>query len=191
MRAARPSARLVGLMDGIEPLVKRARAGSREAFGRLFALLGRPVLLHLIAILRDREDADDALQTTFLRAWTRRHQLRDDSRFVPWLFRIARNTAHDLGRRARDSRAAPMFDEPAEPHPADPHPASADVRRAMEALRPETRALVLLRAVQGWSTDDVAAALGVHPATARRRYARAIEHLRVNLERSQTHDART
>ena len=63
-----------------------ARAGDREAFGRLYRRYSRAVFLELAARLRGRHDAEDALQATFLAAWTNLPRLRRPSRFIGWLF---------------------------------------------------------------------------------------------------------
>ena len=77
--------------------VGRAMGGDRAAFARLYERYGRPVFLDLVARLRVREDAEDALQLTFLSAWSALPRLRHPERFVGWLFRIGRNKARDLG----------------------------------------------------------------------------------------------
>jgi len=174
--------------EDLGTLVGRARGGDRDAFGRIYERLSRPVLLHLTVLLGRVDDAEDALQAAFLRAWTGLPRLREPARFTPWLFRVARNTALDMARRRKR-----------EPMPSGGswdglavagEPAEGDVRRAVEALRPATRSLVLLRAVQGWSAEEVAEAFGLHAATVRRRYARALEHLRTRLEGSEVHGTR-
>ena len=168
-------------MDDLTSLVVRAQEGDRDAFGRLYGRLARPVLLQLVALLGRQDDAEDALQATFLKAWTSLAQLSAPERFAPWLFRTARNTGHDLARRRHRRRrhlrllSRDAIDRTAAPVPHD----EGDVlRRLVQELKPETRSIVLLRAVEGWSAEEVAVALGVHPATVRRRYARALGHLR-------------
>jgi RNA polymerase sigma-70 factor (ECF subfamily) len=96
---------------------------------------------------------------------------------VPWLFRIARNKAKDI---ARHRRARPVGEALGEDliDPADGASSQEEVERLVASLKPPLRSLVLLRAVQGWSAEEVAAALGTSPSTVRRRYARALRHLR-------------
>jgi RNA polymerase sigma-70 factor (ECF subfamily) len=159
-----------------------ALKGDREAFARLYRQYARAVFVDLAARLGRREDAEDALQATFLAAWTNLPRLRRPDRFVPWLFRIARNKAKDQARRRRLGLVTLL--------PADvPAPATAErpdleaMRALVDGLQPKTRAIVLLRALEGWSAEDVAAAHRLSVATVRRRYAKALEHLRAGLER--------
>lgn len=168
--------------------VGAAVRGDREAFARLYRRFARPVFVDLVARLGRPEDAEDALQATFLSAWTHLPRLARPARFVPWLFRIARNKARDQMRRRRqglvlagDVAAAPPQDRP-----------ELDALRALvDGLHPKTRAIVLLRAVEGWSAEEVAAAHRLSVATVRRRYARALEHLRAGFERRMRDDQGT
>lgn len=176
-------------MDELSDLVERARAGDRQAFGRLYERLARPVLLHLVSLLGRTDDAEDALQTSFLKAWRKLGQLRRGARFTPWLFRIARRTALDLARSRPRGPTAPSVETLEAASKQDLTEELADVRRAVAELRPGTRTLVLLRVVGGWTSEAVADAVGLHPATVRRRYARALAHLREKLKRSETHGA--
>lgn len=167
-------------MNAMNGTVRKATRGDREAFARLYDDYSRPVFLTLVGLLRAREDAEDALQATFLSAWERLPTLRRPDRFVSWLFRIARNKARDSARRRRDRLLA---DAPVEDliDPSLGTAARDEMDRALASLKPDTRALVLLRAVHGWSSEEVAVAVGKSPATVRRRYARALDHLRVRL----------
>jgi RNA polymerase sigma-70 factor (ECF subfamily) len=156
--------------------------GDREAFGRLYRRFSRPVLVDLVARLGSRDDAEDALQATFLAAWTGLPRLSSAARFVPWLFRIARNKARDQLRR-RHLGVVRMLPPEAPGTVGVERPDLDVVRGLVEELKPETRAIVLLRALEGWSAEEVAAAHRVSVATVRRKYAKALDHLRAGLER--------
>jgi RNA polymerase sigma factor (sigma-70 family) len=171
--------------------VRQAIEGDRQAFGRLYARYGRAVFLDLVARLRRREDAEDALQATFVAAWRNLPRLTRPERFVPWLFRIARNKARDLGRRERlrvvrslgagEDLIAPAGDAP---------PEVELVRELVAGLAPESRAVLLLRAVEGWTAEEVARARGWSASTVRRRYARVVAHLRDALTRRRNDERR-
>jgi RNA polymerase sigma-70 factor (ECF subfamily) len=154
-----------------------AICGDRDAFARLYRRFARPVFIDLFARLGSREDAEDALQATFLAAWTSLPRLSQPGRFVPWLFRIARNKAKDHRRRRRPVLVRLEGHVPA-PARGDPHEA---VRALVEQLPPKIQAIVLLRAFEGWSAEEVAAAHRISVATVRRRYAGALAHLRARL----------
>jgi RNA polymerase sigma-70 factor (ECF subfamily) len=175
-----------------DPDVLAARAGDREAFARLYRRFSRAVFLDLAARMRGRHEAEDALQATFLSAWTHLPRLRRPSRFVGWLFSIARNKARDWARdgaRGGMPRMVLLGGSEELLAPRTDRPSDCDELRALVAgLRPKSRATLLLRAVEGWSAEEVAHAHGVSASTVRRRYADAIEHLRAGLEGSKTND---
>lgn len=168
--------------------VLAARAGDQEAFGRLYRRYSRPVFLELASRVRGRQDAEDALQATFLAAWVNLPRLRRPDRFVGWLFSIARNKARDQLRSAvprmvligsSDELVGPRTGRDTE---------FDGLRELVAGLRPKSRAIVLLRVVEGWSAEEVAAAQGISASTVRRRYVKAIEHLRTELQRSNADD---
>ncbi len=174
-------------MDATATLVERARSGDRGAFAELHRRFGRPLFLYLAGLLRLREDAEDAWQTAFLAAWRHLDRLRRPERFAPWLFHIARNAARDVARR-RKVAPQPLGEgeDVLAPSPEVQAP-QAEIARLVGSLHPETRALVLLRAVEGWSAEEVGAAFSWSAATVRRRYARALDLLRVRVNGRSDH----
>ena len=165
--------------------VLAARAGDTEAFARLYRRYSRPVFLELAARVQGSQDAEDALQATFLAAWVNLPRLRRPSRFVAWLFSIARNKARDQMRKATPRMVLLGNNtDLIAPRAGSENPAVDCLRELVACLRPRSRAIVLLRVVEGWTAEEVAAAQGVSASTVRRRYAEAIEHLHAGLQRS-------
>jgi RNA polymerase sigma factor (sigma-70 family) len=179
-------------VNGVNELEVRAAArGDREAFAALYARWSSPVLAFLVGRLGRREDAEDALQAAFLDAWRNLPRLRRPSRFVRWLFRIARSRAADLDRRRRLGLVALGAEEGEPAAPAPEEDADSDrVRMIVKGLRPRTRTVLLLRTVKGMSAEEVGQALGLSASTIRREHARALEHLRVALEKSHERERR-
>ncbi|MDF2507952.1 MAG: putative polymerase subfamily sigma factor [Microbacterium sp.] len=130
-------------------------------------------------------DAEDAAQTSLLRAWRSVAHLEtpEPGRVCSWLDAIARNVAIDLARqRARRPEAVLDDDIAGEHTDVD---AAVEIRvfldGALEALHslPETiREPLLLTVVDGLSTEEVATRLGIEPAAARQRISRARRALR-------------
>jgi RNA polymerase sigma-70 factor (ECF subfamily) len=168
--------------------VLAAMRGDEHAFARLYRRYARAVFVDLAARLRGSQDAEDALQATFLSAWANLPRLRRPRRFVAWLFRIARNKARDQLRRERPQLVLLGRSEDLIAPTGTQSPEAEALRALVSGLRAETRAIVLLRVLEGWSAEEVAAAQGLSVATVRRRYARAIQHLRSGLERSRSDD---
>src|SRR5271168_1972039 len=102
----------------IEPLrskelVAAARSGSAAAFAELREIYGQRVYRKLLIITKNREDAEDALQDTFLRAYKALHAFEERASFYTWVTTIAINSALMILRRRR-IRSEVSFDRPRE-----------------------------------------------------------------------------
>lgn len=158
--------------------VRLAAHGDRAAFAVLYDTWSAPLFAYLVALLRRRDEAEDALHDAFLSAWTRLPTLRDLERFVPWLFRIARNAALSGRRRPRPEALA------SEPAARPAAQAEGDTVALLASLAPDVRAVLLLRYVVGWGVDETAEALDSSAATVKRLTAQGLERLRTRLEGS-------
>lgn len=143
-----------------------------------------PLLRYCTAMLGSEADAQDAVQTTFVKAWLRRNSLRgngqDNER--AWLYRIAYRTSLDMLRAAKRAEQR----KPPEPVPPDPG-ISESLREALRTLDPLDRALVLERVLDGM---DYAALAKIHhrpESYLRTRYHRAKRRLAELLEKEGIH----
>ena len=80
-------------------LVRRAAQGDQPSFTALYDRYARSVAAVVADRLRSPDDRADAVQDTFIRAWSKLDTLRDTEQFAPWLYAIARNAATSIGRR--------------------------------------------------------------------------------------------
>jgi RNA polymerase sigma-70 factor (ECF subfamily) len=112
-------------------LVDAAKAGSSAAFEELQSRYSRRLYRRIQSITRNREDTEDALQETFLRAYLGLNSFEGRSQFASWLTRIAINSALMILRKRR-SRAEVSFEGPSESGEPD---LAIDVRET--ALNPE------------------------------------------------------
>ncbi len=140
---------------------------SREIFGYLWRLLPTP------------EDAEDALQETFLRAFRAYPKLRDHTQLRAWLFKIATNVAYThLKRQKRHSAEA--IDQISQI--AGPEKVQQDllisIRAAIQQLPAKQGAAILLRSAQGLSYAEIGAALNCSPDSARANHYQGIQKLR-------------
>jgi RNA polymerase sigma-70 factor, ECF subfamily len=171
-----------------EQIVRAATAGDRAAFTQLVERYRGELQVHAYRMLGSLEDAQDALQEAFLRAWTGRATYRGQSTFRAWLYRITTNAClRVLERRPRrvvpyeagpaaevGARPAPPTDLPwLQPYPdllldESPEPGDAVVARetielaflaAIQHLPPRQRAVLILRDALDWPADDTAAVL--------------------------------
>jgi RNA polymerase sigma-70 factor (ECF subfamily) len=173
-----------GLDDSDAVHVARARAGDRQAFEELVRLHAD----HMYAVVRGlgvpRAAAEDVTQEAFLRAWRGWVGFKGEARFSTWMYRIAVNEAK---RWLRHERLRPpgrtMHHDEGAPEPADermePHARAAQaelrqaLRRAVRRLPLKYRAPLILRDVEGLSTAEAAAILGIGEAAFKSRLHRA------------------
>jgi RNA polymerase sigma-70 factor, ECF subfamily len=175
-----------------EELMQLVQAGNQEAFGTLFARYQGPVWSFLVRRTRDRELTAELYQEVFLRVWRFAASFDASQSLRPWLFRIAANAARDRFRREQrrvdtiphdEGIAGDLFWRPegaGNPHPLD----GLDLERAIAELPDTLREAFLLGAVEGLDHNEVAAALDITPANARRRISRARARLREQLAAS-------
>lgn len=149
-------------------LAARFKAGDPEALGELYDRHVRGIHDFLARFVRDRSAAEDLAHSTFLRAWERRETLRDPARVRAWLYA----TAHSLGlnhvtrSRPADSiegpSAAQLPDTALGPEEAAVKQEVADlVWAAASSLEERQYAVLDLSVRQGFSTREIAQALGV------------------------------
>jgi RNA polymerase sigma-70 factor (ECF subfamily) len=144
-------------------LLREGLAGDHAALERLLALHKRSLYALCLGILSHPEDAEDAVQETFLRALRALPGFRGEASFRTWLGRIALH----LCLRWRSSRrpTAPWDDSRTPATPADASPEAIALRHlqiseALCALQPRHRAILLLKEREGWSIAEIASALG-------------------------------
>ncbi len=127
-------------------LVQRVAAGDTEAFGLVVERYSEPLYNLALRIVRDPALAEDVVQETFVRAYEHLDGFRGASSLSTWLYRIACNRALGECRRRRgmrlDERTKSLAGEADAPRYDDE--TVMRMRRALERLAPEERALVTL-----------------------------------------------
>jgi RNA polymerase sigma-70 factor, ECF subfamily len=164
-------------------LIARAQAGDVDAFERLSGAYADRLFMLLLRLLGDRGEAEDVAQEVMLRAWRGIGQFRGRSSYFTWLYRIAMNEANRaLDKRARRPPGVPLGpDELQLPAPATDEPsrrAEANELRmalsqALAELPPPLRAAIVLRDVEGLSTQEAAEIAGVSQAAFKSRVHQA------------------
>jgi RNA polymerase sigma-70 factor (ECF subfamily) len=141
-------------------------------------------------MLGNREDAEEALQDAFTRAYRSLARCEDPERFGAWLFRILVNRCRTMG--ARRSRRAQTFvvDEVAlleasEEHPAEQAAWREEIDRALQRLRADQREAFLLKYVEELGYDEMSQLTGVGVSALKMRVMRACERLRELLSEVQ------
>jgi RNA polymerase sigma-70 factor, ECF subfamily len=166
-------------------LVERARKGDHDAFAELAGAAISRLDGAAWLILRDAEQAKDAVQNTLVRAWRDLPTLRDPDRFDQWLRRLLVRACIDEARRLRRHRADVELVNIDLPATAGMESAVADrdqIERGFIRLSPEMRAVLVLHHYLDLPLPDVAATLSIPLGTAKSRLHRAIGLLRAALD---------
>jgi RNA polymerase sigma-70 factor (ECF subfamily) len=165
-------------------LVLRCREGDRDAFEQLVVRYQKPVFNVALRILRNRQDALDVAQTSFLKAFEHLADYDPGFRFYSWLYRIAINESLNALalRKPRGELDANVADEgPGPDRAAEGDQALRALEDALMQLSPELRAVTVLRHITQLSYEDIAEALGVPEKTVKSRLHSARERLRDHL----------
>jgi RNA polymerase sigma factor (sigma-70 family) len=178
------SGRAAARGDMQRELVERARRGDHDAFAMLAGAAINRLDAAARLILRDPEQAEDAVQNALVRAWRDLPTLRDPDRFDAWLHRLLVRSCMDEARRLRRHRLnveLTYHDVPT----ADDASAMADrdeLERGFRRLEPEQRALIVLHHYLDLPLPEVASALGIPLGTAKSRLHRSLQVMRAAIE---------
>ncbi len=177
----------------VDRTVSAAVAGDEPAFAALAERHRRELHVHCYRMLASFDEAEDAVQETFLKAWRGREGFDGGSQFRAWLYRIATNVCLDMLRRSSRRTAGNSFAEVPwlQPYPdvlldqaapGEEQPEAVAVRRetislaflaALQVLPPRQRAALIARDVLGWPAAETASALGTSVAAANSALQRA------------------
>lgn len=162
----------------LEALIERAREGDGRAFDRLMLETQERVLGLAWRLLGSREDARDAAQEVYLRVFRHLDRFRAGYDFRGWLYRITVNVCRDAARRRRRSPApatAPL--EPSCPPVAQDRLLDSErwnrLLEALASLPARERAALVLRDLEGLTSEQVARVLRSRPGTVRGQIASA------------------
>jgi RNA polymerase sigma-70 factor (ECF subfamily) len=177
-----------------EDLMLRAKDGDLDAFETLVERLKVFVYSLTVHILRSREDAEEAAQDTFVKLFRARTLYQPGRAVVPWVLRIASNSARDLARRRRvhqRSGAVRLEESPTEPvdprgtgsgrHQIEPE----EVQALLSNLSESYRLPLVLKYFQNLSNQEIADALGISLSNIKVKLARARELVLARLRTMQ------
>lgn len=172
----------------LAPLIERARGGDAAAFEQIMICFERRVVGVAWRLLNDREDARDAAQEVFLRAYKYLRTFKEDQNFSGWLYRITVNVCRDLARKRKPTGSDRFISYEAEfeegfmetiAAPDDTESMAIEaqerviVARALSTLSERERNAIVLRDMEGFSTAEVAELLGTRAVTVRSQIASA------------------
>jgi RNA polymerase sigma factor (sigma-70 family) len=175
----------------IAKLVELTLGGDPVAFEQIIRRYETRVMTVALRLVGVRDEARDATQEVFLRAFKYLHRLDLQKPVEPWLVRITVNVCRDAMRRRQRQRETFVHDEQAETIDESPDPyvdlmqkqERLILQKALESLPEKERLAVLLRDVEGLSTSDVASALGSSETTVRSQVSRGRLRLKAAIDR--------
>jgi RNA polymerase sigma-70 factor (ECF subfamily) len=179
---SRADAEAASQIAEIAALVQRTLGGDSAAFEQIIIRYERRVLSFAMKLLGASDDAQDAAQEVFLRAFKYLHRLDLRKPIEPWLMQMTMNVCRNIGRNRQ--RRWHTFSQMVEPDvgpaddSADPHADLAEEQqrqilwRALDTLPEKERMAVVLRDIEGRSTSEVAEILGSTETTVRSQISR-------------------
>jgi RNA polymerase sigma-70 factor (ECF subfamily) len=184
---------------GLALLITHARSGDATAFEELMICTQHKVVATAWRMLGHREDARDAAQEVYLRVFKYLDRYDPAQDFHGWLYRITLNVCRDTARKRRGRDAgSDWFDAPE--HEREPEQLTADavdqveaqtlltqqralVARALQTLPAKERAALVLRDLEGLSTEEVARILRSRPVTVRSQISSARAKIKLYCDR--------
>jgi RNA polymerase sigma-70 factor (ECF subfamily) len=179
-----------------EQIVQRALSGDADAFGEIVQRWERRIFALAFGMLGREEDARDATQETFFAAFRNLRNFRGEAKVSSWLHRIAINQCITRQRRARVRGETALEDETSSEGatflaPAHQSPAQTAesrerikiVRRAVSALPPELREVIVMKEFEELTFQEIADVLELPLSTVKSRLYTALRQLRMRLER--------
>jgi RNA polymerase sigma-70 factor (ECF subfamily) len=165
-------------------LLASAAAGDEVAFRRIIAENHDNMRRVAAHVAGDQALAEEATQAAWLIAWKKLGNVRDEAHLQPWLVSVAANEAKRvLRKRRRRDQVEVAADVSGEPGGLDPATgiSSLDLSAALDRLDSDDRALLAMRYVSGFDSNELALALGISATGARKRLERLRNRLREEL----------
>jgi RNA polymerase sigma-70 factor (ECF subfamily) len=169
-------------------VVQRVLNGEIEAYSILVERYFDHYVRFAVHLVGNREDAEEVVQDTFLRAYRALGRYEERERFGAWLLRILVNRARTvsaIGRRREKmfpDHANETLPEVTQAHPAEQAALREEMSRALEQLGPDQREAFLLHYVEGLSYEEMAAVTGSGISALKMRVKRSCERLREILQ---------
>jgi RNA polymerase sigma-70 factor (ECF subfamily) len=167
-----------------ESLFPRIALEDKAAFCALYEACSSAVFAYALSILRNRADAEDAMQDTFLKIRSAAHLYKPQGKPMAWVFTITRNICLMMYRKK--AHVIQMNDEDREPDLGLDQIENVEDRltleKAFSVLQEDTCQIIMLHAVSGMKHREIAGLLNMPLSTVLSKYNRGIKKLRKELE---------
>ena len=163
------------MTDDILKLAVYAKGGDKEAYGKLYEHYSNDMYRFALSICKNKSDAEDAVQEAALSVFKSIHCLYDPTKFKAYLF-----TA--LSNACKKTFSVKAIEIPETLTYETEDFISADVKKALDLLDTSSREIVLLSAVGGFKSGEIAKILDIPSVTVRTKKRRALMRMRKELE---------
>ncbi len=166
-------------MNDFSADVKLAMEGSTEAFARLYALVYKDLYHIALYSLRSSHDACDVVSDTVLDAFCSIGKLRDEKAFRGWIMRIL---SAKIKQKQRDyfSDTTELTDDNEPENEFDF--GNIELKQALENLEPQSRIILSLSVIEGYTSEEISEICGINPNTVRSRLSRIKKRLKLELQ---------
>lgn len=164
--------------------ISLAKAGDREAFGRLYQSVALEMYKMALYTLGNREDAEDAVSETFVDAWKGIHSLREAESFRPWILRILSiRCKRRIGGYVKEKGNIDLEEYIEQGDGSDGgHSKRAELLEAMNRLTPQEREMVVLSVLHGYTMREIAEIKDLPQGTVSSKLHRTLKKLKTMLE---------
>lgn len=156
-----------GKWNAIEAVVEQVRAGDKEAYSAIIIQFERQMYTYCYYILKNHAETEDAVQEIFIRAYQNLHQYSRQVSFSAWLYKMAYH--HLINLKKRQSRWLKLIDHYKEQQPVlqiSRH--ESEVYELLTFLTTEERHILLLKAVEQYTFEEIGEIMGLKSATIRK-----------------------
>jgi RNA polymerase sigma-70 factor (ECF subfamily) len=171
----------------IQDLVTESKNGNTEAFGTIVAQFRQPLFRLAFRLLCNTDDAKDAVQDAFVKAWVSIKRYDPQYRFSTWLYRIAVRVCYDRLRSRKRRATGHLATEYADTTPnAEAELTGRELRHIIttltQDLSPKQRLVFTLADLEELSTEEIRDATGLTPSSIKSNLYLARQHIRKNLK---------
>lgn len=172
---------LRSLNNNVDDLVNLARKGDHQAYSEIVMLMQQEIFKYCYPMMGNRQDAEDMVQETFIRAYENLSKYHEEGRFKGWLFTIANRTC--LNKLRRKSRFHALINKlETETSTSNIVEASnIEIMSLLDALNPKAKAIIILRVLHDMSYEEISNILGISASSLRKQYERARKKLQKEI----------
>lgn len=169
-------------------LVERTKLGDKEAFASIIRNFEKPMYIYCYHMLKNKEEAEDALQEIFIKVYEQIHKYRPNMIFSAWLYKIAYNySLNQIRSKKRWFRFIDRYKYDQPETSTQQIDSQTTLKDFLNLLTAEERHILVLRAIQRYNFNEISEIMNMKPATVRKKY----ERLRKKLQTKEVNEGGT